>query len=421
MWAKIKMSAVVCLIYLTMLSTAYSQGLTMEQAVESAIQNDPVLASIYDKEKAFRESSIAASALPDPRIKLGLMNFPTDTWKRNQEPMTQVQVGIQQMFPAGDTLDLKSTRALNYASAEMAKARMQKRKLVRDVRKAWLEYYYWLQAQKVVKKNRGLFKKLVKVTESNYSAGRQLQQHVIRAELELELLDDKESEIVTKQQIARARLEKLIGKEVPDSGSEIAALTLPELPGVTTSTEYKHRLEQHPMLQVQQARVTVSTTGIKLAEQSYKPNWMVDLTYGARDETSTGKERADFLSAMVSFSVPLFTKNLQDRKVAASKFKQHAALQNLQDTRNKLKQQYLSSYVAWQQLTERSERYHKSLLVKARQNSEASLTSYQSGRGLFTDLMKAEITEFNMQLKALRIDVNKLKAHAELNYLLGEG
>jgi len=421
MRSKVKTLGMIGLVYLVVLSNSFSQGLTIEQAVESAIENDPVLASVYDKEKAYRQSSVAASRLPDPRIKLGLMNFPTDTWKRNQEPMTQVQIGIQQMFPAGDTLDLKSARALNFASVEMAKAKMQKRNLVRDVRKAWLEYYYWLQAQKVVQKNRGLFRKLVKVTESNYSAGRQLQQHVIRAELELELLDDKESEIITKQRIARARLEKLIGKQIAGDKTEITALSLPALPLPVAVQQYHKALEQHPMFQMQQAKVSVTDTNIKLAKQGYKPDWMVDLTYGARDETSTGKERADFLSAMVSFSVPLFTGNFQDRKVAASKLKQNAALKNLKDVRNKLRQLYTASYAAWQQLTERSERYHKALLVKAKQNSEASLTSYQSGRGLFTDLMKAEITEFNMQLKALRIDVNKLKALAELNYLLGEG
>lgn len=421
MWVKVKTLGVSGLGYLVVLSNSYSQGLTIEQAVESAVENDPVLASIYDKEKAYRQSSVAASSLPDPRIKLGLMNFPTDTWKRNQEPMTQIQVGIQQMFPAGDTLDLKSARALKFASAEMAKAKMQERKLVRDVRKAWLEYYYWLQAQTVVRKNRGLFKKLVRVTESNYSAGRQLQQHVIRAELELELLGDKESEIITRQKIARAMLEKLIGKEITEHRKEVTALNLPVLPMPVAIQQYQSALDQHPMLQVQQAKVSISNTNIKLAEQSYKPDWMVDLTYGARDETSTGKERADFVSAMVSFSVPLFTGNLQDRKVAASKLKQQAAKQNMKDVRNKLRQQYSSSHATWQQLNERSERYHKVLLVKARQNSEASLSSYQSGRGLFTDLMKAEITEFNMQLKAMRIDVNKLKAQAELNYLLGEG
>ena len=421
MWAKLTTLGGVCLVYLAVLSNSYAQGLTIEQAVQSAVENDPVLAAIYDKEKAYRESSVAASSLPDPRIKLGLMNFPTDTWKRNQEPMTQIQFGIQQMFPAGDTLDLRSARALNFASAEMAKARMQKRKLVREVRKAWLEYYYWLQAQKVVQKNRGLFRKLVKVTESNYSSGRQLQQHVIRAELELELLDDKESEIITKQKIARASLEKLIGKQIAAQQTEMTAMSLPALPLPVTVQQYQDALDRHPMLQMQQAKVSVSNTNIKLARQSYKPNWMVDLTYGARDKTASGKDRADFLSAMVSFNLPLFTGSLQDRKVAASKLKQHAALQNMQDVRNKLRQQYLSSHATWKQLSERSERYHKALLVKARQNSEASLTSYQSGRGLFTDLMKAEITEFNMQLKALRIDVNKLKALAELNYLLGEG
>ena len=395
---------------------AIAEPLTMEQAVELALKSDPIIVSFQEKEQAFREASIASSALPDPKVKLGLMNFPTDTYKRNQEPMTQVQVGLSQMFPAGDSLEIKSNRQIDFANAELAKTMNRQRMIKRSARKAWLELYYWTRALSVVKENKTLFKNLLNVTESNYAAGRQQQQDVIRTSLELELLNDKEIDISSNIEKAKSKLAKLIGQQ--NSSQKLTN----NLPLLTTEKELfsKENIDTHPSLQIKNAMVSASQNSIELAKQSYKPNWMLDVTYGARDDAANGIERADFLSAMVKFSVPLFTSNFQDRKVAASKRRHHAALNQLEDKKRDLLRMYQTYLSDYKQYSERSERYKKVLLVKARQNAYAALSSYQSDRGKFTDLIRARMTELNMQLKALRLEINRYKSHSDLLYLVGE-
>jgi len=420
MWLHIKHAAVIGIVSLILISNGQAeslpQTLSMQQAVAIALKNDPILVSLQDKEQAFRESSVASGALPDPNIKFGFMNFPTDTYKSNQEPMTQTQLGISQMFPAGDSLHFKASRQLDFANAEQAKALNQQRMLIRKTRKAWLELYYWTHALKVVKENRQLFRNLVNVTESNYAAGRQRQQDVIRAELELELLADKELDILASIKKSKSKLEKLIGSEF------IQQPLSDNLPTINTARNFLNpeKLNLHPLLQVTSAMVDARKNGVEIAKQSYKPNWMVDLTYGQRDDAPNGTDRADFLSAMVKFSVPLFSGNLQDRKVAASKRRHHAALNLLEDKKRELIQMYQSNLSDYEQFSKRSERYKKVLLVKANENSDAALSSYQSDRGKFTELIRAQMTELNMQLKALRLEVNRYKSHSDLTYLVGE-
>lgn len=416
MWVRMKRIVLLSIVVFMASLNSQAETLSIEQAVSIALKNDPVLVSFQDKEQAFREASIAASALPDPNVKLGFMNFPTDTYKRNQEPMTQVQLGVSQMFPAGDSLDIKASRKIDFANVEMAKAKNQQRLIKRQTRKAWLELYYWNQAIAVVKENRILFKNLVNVTGSNYAAGRQHQQDVIRAELELELLADKEMDILASIKKSRAKLSKLIGDEM---SLRPLARTLPHL---NEDIDFRNveKINSHPMLQAQNAMVAASNNGVALAKQSYKPSWMVDLTYGMRDDAGNGTERADFLSAMVKFSVPLFTGNLQDRKVAASKRRHHASLNNLEDKKRQLVQMYQSNLSDYEQFSNRSLRYKKVLLVKAHENAEVALSRYQSDRGKFTDLIRARMTELNMQLKALRLEINQHKSYSDLTYLVGE-
>ena len=174
------------------------------------------------------------------------------------------------------------------------------------------------------------------------------------------------------------------------------------------------------MLKAQDAMANANKNGVALAKQSYKPSWMIDLTYGMRDDTPSGAERADFVSAMVKFSLPLFTGNLQDRKVAASKRRHNAALNQVVDKRRELIQMYQSVLSDYEQYRNRTERYKRTLLVKAHENSEMALSRYQSDRGKFTDLIRARMTEINMQLKALRLEINQHKAHSDLYYIVGE-
>ena len=60
------------------------------------------------------------------------------------------------------------------------------------------------------------------------------------------------------------------------------------------------------------------------------------------------------------------------------------------------------------------------IIPKAKENTKAALFSYQSGRGAFTALMRAQITELETQLRSLRLNVDHKKTQAQLLYLVGE-
>lgn len=389
------------------------QTLTIERAVQTALERDALINVYQSRSQAYREQAVAEDTLPDPKIKLGLMNVPTDTYKMNQEPMTQTQIGIQQMFPRGNSLEIKSQRAMNMSTAERAKTENQRRKITREVRETWLELYYWLNADRVVKENRNLFSKLVSVTKQQYAAGRQKQQDVIRSELELGMLDDRELKIITKLEVTRATLEKYIGNSV--STINMAS----ELPYFTVARNNAW-LEKHPMMNMEDAMVLSNEKNVALAKQSYKPSWMLDLTYGRREDAANGTERADFASAMLMFDLPLFTGDKQDKKVAASKYRLNSALNSRDERKRNLERMWKVSLLKEKHLSQRIKKYKTLLVPKAHENTNAALYSYQSGRGAFTALMRAQIIELETQLRALRLDVDHKKTQAQLLYFVGE-
>jgi len=394
---------------------ATAEPLTLELAEQIAIERDTVLSMQRAQSQAFMDKSIAADTLPDPKLKLGLLNYPTDTFKRDQEPMTQTRIAIEQMIPRGDSLEIKSKLLRTSSEKTNAAALNREKILIMQVRKEYLELLYWLRAEKIVKQNKELFKQLVKITQSQYAAGLQNQQDVIRSDLELDMLEDRLDAISTKQQQVQARLVKLIGVRAIDG--QIDTL-LPELASVNL---HALDLKSHPKIIIEDAKVNNSQFGVDLAKESYKPAWMFEVGYGFRDGTNPdGTDRADFASAMVSFDIPLFTKDKQDRQVAANRQIHQASMDAREETLRQLQSEFEQTRANWDRLQDRLQRYQKTIVPQSKENAKAALYAYQGRRGDFTSLMRARITELETNLKHTRLQINYRQAQAKLLYLAGE-
>ncbi len=389
--------------------------LSLEQAEQLAIERDTVLSMQRARSQAFLDKSIAADTLPDPKLKLGLLNYPTDTFKRDQEPMTQTRIAIEQMIPRGDSLEIKSKRMRSSSDQTNAAALNREKMLIMQVRREYLEFVYWLRAEDIVNQNKDLFKQLVRITQTQYAAGLQNQQDVIRSDLELDMLDDRLDAIKTKQQQVQARLVKLIGAQA------IEGELITELPELAPVNLHSLDLKLHPKIMIEDAKVNNRQLGVDLAKESYKPAWMFEVGYGFRDGTNPdGSDRADFASAMVSFDIPLFTKDKQDRQVAANRQMYQASMDARKETLRQLESEFEQTRASWDRLQNRLQRYQKTIVPQSKENAKAALYAYQSRRGDFTSLMRARITELETNLKHTRLQINYRQAQAKLLYLAGE-
>ncbi len=392
--------------------------LDMATAERLALDRDPVVAQLSASADAQRDRAVADGQLPDPQLKLGAMNLPLDSFDRGQEPMTQLQVGLSQSFPPGDTLARRSLRGQALAEAGDARARDREARVLQELRSAYLELWYQQRGADIIAESRGLFQQLQEVTRSHYASGRSNQQDVLRAGVELALLDDREIRFATAIDTARATLARWIGE---DMAARPLSSSMPILPEPPCLDELRSGLLQHPRLQVEDNEVAATDQSVAESRASYQPGWMLDLTYGDRTgRNSNGTERADFLSAMVSMNLPLFTDKRQDRRLAASQQQARAARYQREDRLLDLQRALEADYAQWQRLGERSLRYRDVVLPEAGQNSQSSLQAYQSGVTDFSGLMRARLLELESRLTALRIDVERAQAQARLWYLAGE-
>lgn len=395
-----------------------AKELSLVEAEQLALNSDFIIKQYSARSESLNERAIADGQLPDPKLKLGVMNLPIDSFDRDQENMTQLQFGVQQSFPRGRTLHYKRLQTEDIANVDHAKALNQENLVLRELRKSYLDLYLNIKTDSILQQNRNLFKQLLDITQRQYAVGRDNQHDVLRAQLELALIDDRIANIVGEKEVAIAELAKWIGNE---NAQRSLPSSFPELNSILNLEQIVSDLVFHPQIQIEDALVNASDKKIKIAEEQYKPGWMLDLTYGERTGNNLdGTSRDDFASAMVMVDLPIFTDKRQDKRLSSSKLEHTASKYARSDRLLELKRQVEREHANWIRMGKRLELYETRASVDAAQNSESTLKAYQNDQTDFTTLMRARLTELNTQLDMLEIRINRAKSQANLLYYTRE-
>lgn len=397
-------------------SGAVADTLSLAHAELLALGKDPAVLSVEASRTALAERAVAAGELPDPMLKLGLAALPVDSFQLGQEPMTQVQLGIVQKFPRGRTRILRSDQLDQRAAGLDLVAEDRRLQILRAVRESYFEV---LKQRKLAAINReaiAVFSDLLNITQDYYATGRVPQQDVLRAAVELSRAEDRATRIAQDEDRARARLATWIGdsaflnirEDWPDPG--------PVLPEDTI----RAGLENHPRIRALHQDVIAAETGVELARQRYKPEFSMDVTYGGRGGANPdGSGRTDLLSMMVVMDIPLFTANRQDRVVAASVAEASAASFNRDDVYRLMLSDVDLHAANLRHERERLTLFEQALLPDAGFNAESTFEAYQAAVENLTTLMRARITEFELQLDYASLQAESLKTRARLLYLQG--
>jgi len=415
--------------------------LQLDELVQIATNNDPWLLGNQYTQDSVKSLSVAAATLPDPKITLGLANIATDSFQFNQEAMTQVKLGISQMFPRGDSLAIKQQQLANLEQQFPYQRRDRKAKVTVSVSQLWLEAYKAQQSIALIEQDRVLFEQLVDVAEASYSSavGKTRQQDLVRAQLELTRLDDRLTMLNQKLDTTKQRLaEWLIGKAgqefQPQSTAELNAslkfLIATDLPQIAlidpllikqrswSVQQLVEIISKHPAVVAIDQKIKASQSVVNLAKQKYKPEWGVSASYGYRDASPLGQPRSDLFSVGVSFDLPIFTENRQDQQLQAAvsqkasvKTQRWLVLRGLIASFKSTKFQLIG-------LIERQNLFKKRLLPQMHVQAEASLTAYTNDDGDFAEVVRSRIAELNARIDALNIDVDIQKNIIQLNYFL---
>ena len=271
--------------------------------------------------------------------------------------------------------------------------------------------------------------------------GKTRQQDIIRAQLELTRLDDRLTVLHQQREVALQRLTEwrsvyfLPPTDQPGSLNLVTTMAsveitldrvLPEIQllnpelytgaaGIEPQKLYQF-LVGHAVVQGLELRIEAQRTGIELAYQKYKPEWGLNASYAYRDEDAIGIDQQDLFSVGISFDLPLFTSNRQDKELQSAISLTEAVRTEKWLLLRKLMASFEASRAQLFRLNQRQKLYRSRLLPQIHDQAEASLTAYNNDDGDFSEVVRARIAELNANIEALSIDVDRQKLRVQLNY-----
>ena len=395
---------------------AGAAGLTLADAERVAIERDSVLRQLEAEAFAMRERAIAEGQLMDPKLRFGAVNVPVDSFNLDDEDMTMLEVGVSQEFPGGRTRELARQRMEESAAAAEAVAADRRLIVRREVRRAWTELGYVARARELLDSQTDWVEQMRAAARARYASGEGTQLDLLRAGLDIAMLREQQLDLERDAAMRRAQLGRWIGD---DAAASAGPFTLPARSELEPLAALEPRVLRHPAQVDFERRIDAAQTGVDLARQRYKPDWMLDMSYGLRSGSMGGESRPDMLSAMVSFDLPLFRANRQDREVAAARADARG-LHEMHDDHQREMQAMLAEAWAIAARTAELERfYERELVPLAAQSVEAALLAFRANRVMVDEVIDTRRVALETWLKHLRLVADRSQAQYDIDYLVG--
>lgn len=405
------------IIGLVVIASHANADISLNSAVETALKADYWQLSNRNQEQALRSEAVAVAQLPDPKVRVALANLPLDSLDFNQENMTQLQIGLSQQFPRGESLALKQQQIALQADKKPVQRKERAAQLKLKVTKSWLALHQSEQQLDLLQHKRYIFDELVAISRANFRSGNARRFEVLDAELQLTKLTDRIVQLEKTVAQQQAGLQKWLYKQ--PSSALPSELSGPELLAKADNRiTLETALTAHPQMLLLAQDIQVKDKGVSLAEEAYKPGFKLDANYGYRTDHDNGMDRADFFTVALTMDLPLFPEKKQDQR-------RNAAIQKREASRElrMLKAQELKSGLEVAQanlagLEQRLDIYNQTYLKQQSAKRRAALQAYAAADARFSEVAVSALGELETQLQHIELHHQVAKAKAEINYYL---
>lgn len=373
--------------------------------LEARLREHPTLQSLQFKGEAFDAERRAALGLPDPVVSIGINNLPVQDPSFDRFLPTNKAIGVRQEVP-----NLKARRAgAAISDGEATRLRMLadqrfdtlRARLIAALahRARIIEQLSLLDAQTEA------LSALTETIEADLAAGRPVAFRLAQIDVERVDVDRRRADLGSEKAALEAVLIELIG-EVPETN----------IPPVSVRP-WSGEAQAFHAVRLADAGIEIAEAGTTRAEAAYRPNWGVGVTYQQREEGSGLPDETfggdDWVSAQVTFTVPLWQRNNQDPKLRAAKAREAAA-------RSELATAARAAQAAWSRLdaahiaAAENVRLLQAKVASLAEQARAARSDYEAGYGAYSSVIDAELAalELRFELAVERARVTALAAEA---------
>jgi len=390
----------------------------LDEYVAFGLAKSAEIRAAFEEWSALTERASRAGTLPDPQFTFAefLEEVQTRTGPQRR------RFGISQAFPWPGKLGAQEAVAERQAEAAWQRVEMERLRVVSAIEIAFHEYAFLAMELEITRELQGLLVGLESIVQSRVRAGAG-QADLLRLQVEIGRVEDSLAGFERRRPSLSARLSHAMNSPIGTEPLQLPALQEPET--VTLDTEALHRVAQEssPALRELEQAVAASREARDLAGYEGRPDFRVGLDY-----IQTGDARApgtpgsgdDPVILGVSMSLPVWgSSNSAAEREAEHRVRAFGL--KLEAAQSKLRADVEHEAYRVEDAARRIGLYRDSLIPRAREALDLTLTSYRAGDASVLDLIDSERATLEFELSLWRACREYFQGQARLKALTGGG
>jgi outer membrane protein TolC len=385
--------------------------LVLPELIHEVLARNPELAATRKQWEAATNRIAQVRSLDDPILSLQLWNVPQPF---NVARTENHIFGLSQNLPFPGKLGLKGEVASRTADMTEQAVRAKERELVTRLKQAYYDLFLMQKTIQIHHEQVELLKQFFEIANAKFRAGKGNQADVLKAQVELSLLQQQLPVLEQRRKTAAAMLNTLLDR---DPSSPLGLAQEPSQLPIEKPLDDLHSLalNDRPELKAAELDVQRSEQSRALAQRQYYPDFNVAVQRFQNYQVTDG------FGAYVAMSIPFafWTKPKYDAGVQEAAAAVSVA-QAQQHTLENLTRFQVNDLLARLQATDQvATLYRTTILPQAEQSLESARVGYRVGKGSFLDLIDAQRAWRGFQHEYFKAIVDRQHRLAELEQVVG--
>ncbi len=424
----------------TALAVAEPSQYSLEQAIETALANNPELgimqarieqanaqlgeslASFYPQIKAslsYQHSDNPAQAfamiIAQRRLSFAGNDFNHPGGVDNYRPQVTATYSL---FRGGQDYYRKQAAELGVETSELEKA-ATRNQLVNNVTAAYYGELAAMEAHEISQRSITAVQSELDQSRIRFDAGTVLKSDVLSLEVQLAEAKDAEIQAANAIELAQSMLKTLLGLPANETFviNSTQQAALPASPAVFDEL-LNQALSSHPELQAAQKRVAMAERQLDVAQAAHLPRADAFVSYGSDSKDLAFSSNRDNVTAGVMVEVDVFSGFAAQERIKKAEHELTAVQEAARQTRLRIEHQLKSAQVKLQDALSRAE--VSAAGVKAAEEALRLVNEQrQAGVVTVTRYIEAEVARDKAHTRQITARFDALRAEAELKQATG--
>ena len=395
-----------------MLVSSRAYALNFAEAREIAEQQSPRVSAQRLQIDAVEFARKAAGTLPDPKLSIGLENFPIsgmDRWSLTREPMTGQRLALMQEVPNQAKRDAKVASAQARVERERAALVLQRLQIRQELGLAWIAAQAVEQRDQLLAELLAENQRLQDSLPARVAGGSAQAGDLLAAQQEALALSDRRDDLQRDRSKARAMLRRWVGPRADE------ALQGDTGPLIHPVAQLRAELSSHAELALYPAMQSMARAESHEAQSESRGDWSWEIAYSRRD-----RRWGDMVSFQVTFDLPWQKDRRQTPMIQAKQRELERLEAEQEDVARRHLQELDDSAAELQALDSQIERLKSTGLQLAQGRAELALGNYRAAKGDLGAVLGARAQVLETRLRLIDLQAQRDGVTTRLNSLIAD-